>query len=106
MTDRFDYIEDQKSGEKKTVPEPEKDKINFPLLASYDFNSGGPRKGVSEDQNLYKTAQIFETRGEQMASIISRISALLLRAALGIALIYILLYGRTFNCMGGRYHFR
>lgn len=75
--------------------------VSYPVLGKYDFTGTGPRPGVKRDVELYNHASTLKTRGEDLSPILIRIGWILVRLAIGFAILYFFLQGNTFNCMGG-----
>ncbi len=107
MGNRIEYIED---GEHKPIkieePKPLDESVHYPVLARYDFAGRGPRPGVKKDEWLYQQARFLRTRGERLKPIIIRMGWIFLQLAVGLAFIYFILHGNTFNCEGTEYIFR
>jgi hypothetical protein len=108
MPKRLDYIETGQKEVKALKIEPTeslKEGFSYPLLAKYDFLGSGPRRGNNSDAVAYKQASLLRTRGERLSPILLRIAMALLRLALGLIIVYFILRGNTFNCMGGRINY-
>jgi hypothetical protein len=109
MRKRLDYIETRQKEVKALKIEPTeslKEGFSYPLLAKYDFLGNGPRRGSSSDAVAYKQASLLMTRGERLSPILLRIAMALLRLAIGLIIVYFILRGNTFNCLGGGCSFR
>jgi len=103
---RLDFLED---GSKKPLrieePDPLDEKINYPQLARYDFVGTGPRVGIRKDEYLYDHACKLQTFGERIKPTVVRIGWLFIRIAIGLIIIYFVLRGHTFDCVGNQITF-
>ncbi len=107
MGNRLKYIEDGGAKPLKIEePEPLEEKVNYPVLARYDFAGNGPRPGVLRDEWMYTQAGLLLTKGERLSPPLKRIGWLLIRLAIGLALVYLFLHGSSFDCMGTRHTWR
>ena len=109
--ERLEYLESGRTPpppakkEKLEEDSPLDESFRYPLLARYDFAGAGPRPGYARDERMYRLAANLRTRGERLVPILTQIGWTIVRIVVSLVLIYIFLYGRTFNCAGGGFHF-
>ncbi len=105
MADRLDFLETHGVKRPPEESKPEEEAFCYPVLARYDFAGKGPRPGISTDKRLYQQAALLTTRGERLGKILIRITWILVRIAIGFAILFFFFYGRTFNCGGAEISF-
>jgi hypothetical protein len=105
---RLDFLEGDEGGLANREKEPSQDDakaISYPVMARYDFNGKGPRPGISLDNRLFQQAGLLKTAGEILSPTLIKMGWVFVRLAIGFAIIYLILRGNTFNCMGSEIHF-
>jgi len=107
MKSRLDFLED---GIRKPLrieePEPLEEKVNYPVLARYDFAGNGPRQGIRRDVWLYRQAAVHQTFGERISPTVMRICWIVIRLAFALAILFFMFGGRTFSCQERWFVFR